>query len=172
MAVVVLLILVIAWVIVLAPPLLRSRGEIRRTDSIGNFHHSLGVLGRTQGLDGRSSMPAGVRADGPLTPPLAARMGTASMSPTTASQRSARRRREVFTVLGAAATLTLLAALTVGGAMWGLHLLADLLLGAYAALVAWFRQLSIEHQQKVRYLPAARGHAPAPLAALRRTASS
>lgn len=169
----VLLILVIAWVIVLAPPLLRSRGELRRTDSIGSFHHSLGVLGRTHGLDARrTSVPMGARSGGPLTPPLAARMGTAAMPPTTASQRSAKRRREVFTVLGAAASLTLLAALTVGGALWGLHLLADLLLGAYAALVAWFRQLSLEHQQKVRYLPAARGHAPVPLAALRRTASS
>lgn len=170
MAVVVLLILVVAWVIVLAPPLLRSRGELRRGDSIGSFHHSLGVLGRTQSFDGGASSP--MRTGGPLTPPLAARMGTTAMPQSSASQRSAKRRREVFTVLGAAATVTLLAAVTIGGPMWGLHLLADLLLGAYAALVAWFRQLSLEHQQKVRYLPAARGHAPAPLAALRRTASS
>lgn len=171
MAVVVLLILVIAWVIVLAPPLLRSRGELRRSDSIGSFHHSLGVLGRTQSFDGGASSPK-MRTSGPLTPPLAARMGTTAMPQTTASQRSAERRREVFTVLGAAATVTLLAAVTIGGPMWGLHIFADLLLGSYAALVAWFRQLSLEHQQKVRYLPPARGHTPAPLAALRRTASS
>lgn len=170
MAVVVLLILVVAWVIVLAPPLLRSRGEHRRIDSIGGFNQRLGALGQRQALSGGSPAYGGA----PLTPPLAARMGTmvAPMRPMSASQRSAKRRREVFTVLGAAAGLTLLAALAAGGSMWGLQVLADLLLVAYAGLVAWFRQLSIEHQQKVRYLQPARASASAPPYALRRTASS
>ena len=169
MAVVVLALLVAAWVVVLAPPLLKSRGNPRSGDSIGDFNHRLGVLGRANGT-GTGPVPA-LRRTGPLpalsspVPPLS------SPVPFTAAQQSAKRRRDCFTVLGGAAGITfLLAAVSGSGAVWKLHLMADVLLGAYVALYLWYRQAAAERLAKVRYLPAPASAAPG--LSLRRTASS
>lgn len=164
----VLALLVAAWVVVLAPPLLKSRGNPRSGDSIGDFNYRLGVLGRANGTGtgpavGRTGqLPALSAPQSPLYAP-APRLS--------AAQSSARRRRDCFTVLGGAAAITFLLAVASGsGAVWKLQILADVMLGAYAALYMWYRQAAAERLAKVRYLPAPAGAAPE--LALRRSASS
>lgn len=175
MAVVVLALLVAAWVAVLAPPLLKSRGNplkslggTRPGDSIGDFNYRLGVLGRANGT-GLGPAP---RTTGPL-PTLsapAAPIYGANPHPD-AAQVSAKRRRDVFTVLGGAVAITLiLAVASRSGAVWMLQVVADLLLGAYGALYVWYRRTPVERLAEVRYLPRAASRAPE--LALRRTASS
>ena len=171
----VLALLVAAWVIVLAPPLLRSRGNPlkslggpRSGDSIGDFNYRLGVLGRANG----TGLGPQARTTGPLpalslpaAPLYAPGVGAA------AAQISAKRRRDVFTVLGGAVGITLLLASVSGsGAVWKLQLLTDLALAGYVGLYLWYRRAVAERLAKVSYLPRSSA-VPAGLA-LRRTASS
>jgi len=175
LAVVVLALLVAAWVAVLAPPLLRTRGNPlkslgtpRPSDSIGDFNYRLGVLGRANGTgDGPQR-----RTTGPLPALSAPALPNFGSSPyLDAAQLSAKRRRDVFTVLGGAAGITFVLAVVSGSsAVWELQIFADLLLGAYGALYVWYRRMAAERLAEVRYLPRAVS-APAELA-LRRTASS
>ncbi len=171
----VLALLVAAWVVVLAPPLLRSRGNPlrslgapRSSDSIGDFNYRLGVLGRANG----TGLGPVARQAGPL-PSLSAPVSPIQGAgpDLDAAQLSAKRRRDVFTVLGGAAAITLFLAVVSGsGAVWRLQVLADLLLGAYVGLYAWYRRPAAEPLAKVSYLP--RASSPAPELALRRTAGS
>ena len=171
----VLALLVAAWVAVLAPPLLRTRGNPlkslgapRSGDSIGDFNYRLGVLGRANGT-GFGPQP---RTTGPL-PSLSAPASPVYTADrcSNAAQLSAKRRRDVFTVLGGAAAITFVLAVVAGsGAVWKLQLLADLLLGTYVALYFWYRRAAVESLVTVRYLP--RATSAAPELALRRTASS
>ncbi|MCZ7535282.1 MAG: hypothetical protein M5T61_04605 [Acidimicrobiia bacterium] len=175
MAVVVLALLVAAWVVVLAPPLLRSRGNPlkslgtpRSGDSIGDFNYRLGVLGRANG----TGLGPPARTSGPLpslSAPVSPIQGVGpDLDPALVS---AKRRRDCFTVLGGAAGITLFLAVVSGsGAVWRLQVLADLLLGAYVALYAFYRRSAAERLATVRYLP--RAASPAPELALRRTAGS
>ncbi len=72
-----------------------------------------------------------------------------------------RRRRDVlFTLVGAAGRTLVLAVLLGGIAIW-FHLLADVLVVAYVALLVQIRRSEAERSAKVRYLPAAR-RAPGP----------
>jgi hypothetical protein len=77
----------------------------------------------------------------------------------------------VLLVLAVAVLSTLLLAVMGGTpAFWGVQLLADALLAGYVVLLVRLKQAAMDHQTKVRYLPA---HAAAPSTlALRRTASS
>jgi hypothetical protein len=110
----------------------------------------------------RASRPRAVR---PLTGPV-------EPVRTRAAERSARRRREVVTVLFTAAMLTAAVASAIGGnALWGLQLLNDLLLLTYVAGMLWFKSNGIDRARTVRYLPPVRPR-PVPAYALRRTASS
>jgi hypothetical protein len=89
-----------------------------------------------------------------------------------AAERSARRRREVVTVLFAATTLSAAVASAIGGtAVWGLQILTDLALLTYVVGMAWFRSNGATRARNVHYLPQVRPR-PAPAYALRRTASS
>jgi len=172
---VVLALLVAAWVAVLAPPLLRSRGNPlkslgtpRSGDSIGDFNYRLGVLGRANGT-GDGPPP---RTTGPLPLLSAPSLPYFGASPQLdAAQLSAKRRRDVFTVLGGAAGITFMLAVVSGSsAVWKLQIIADLLLGAYGALYVWYRRAAAERLAEVRYLP--RAASTSPELALRRTASS
>jgi hypothetical protein len=87
-------------------------------------------------------------------------------------ERSARRRREVVTVLFAATTLSAAVASALGGsAVWALQILTDLALLTYVLGMLWFRGNGANRARNVHYLPQVRPR-PAPAYALRRTASS
>ena len=151
MAIPVLVILAVLWAVVLVPPLLRSRGEARRSDSVGDFRYRLGVLSKTGGHSGAATRR-------PSTGPAPRGM-----------TRAQRRRRDVLLVLGVAVMLTLgLAAGTGLTVVWVAQLLVDTLLVAYVLAIASMRSAVTERRAKVAYLPN-RGR---PELLLRRTGSS
>jgi hypothetical protein len=172
---VVLLVLAALWAVVLVPPLLRSRTE-RAGDSIGDFHYRLGVLSRTNGSDEHPMRAARAAAPpvppGARIPPVPATGVSAALGPLrlATSARAAKRRRDALRTLLGAVGITMLVAYATGApALWAVHVLADLALGAFVGLWAWIRSLDLERAEKVRFLPAP---TPAPELALRRTASS
>jgi hypothetical protein len=198
-------VLLVAWIVVLVPPVLRARNDSRsRGDSIGDFQNRLGVLGRTHSRQSwRKPKPVGAgrgdrRGDLGQMPGVAslgpravaapnrlaaARLGTRRSIPTPlagplepvrtpGAERSARRRREVVTVLFTSAILSAAVASAVGGtALWALHILIDLLLLTYVGGMLWFRSNGADRKRTVHYLPTVRPR-PVPAYALRRTASS
>lgn len=139
----IILVLVVAWVVILARPLMRAR-DSHRGRSIGSFTQKLGSLGRTHGS--RPSTPAGIGSS--LSAPLSPR-GPSSGGAMTPVQR---RRRDVLIGLGAAVAATILLAFVVGGLTWLLPLLCLGLLGAYVVLLLQIKQASAERRAKVRYL--------------------
>ena len=149
MAIPVLVILAVLWAVVLVPPLLRSRTEARRSDSIGDFSYRLGVLSKTGGhASAAGSQPRGY--------------ARAGMS------RAQRRRRDVLIVLGGLAVLTLgVAAGTGSSMMWAVQLLADALLVVYVLALVRMKNVASERRAKVAYLPSRQ-----PELVLRRTGSS
>jgi hypothetical protein len=141
---VVFVILAALWVVVLLPPLLRSR-TVRSNDSIGDFNHRLDLLGRTNGA---------LRPDTTRVP---------------AGARMAKRRRDVARALLLTAIGTgLLAVATNWAFMWAVNVLADLSLIAFFGLLVWIRSVQNERALKVRSIPVRRT-ADLPL---RRAASS
>lgn len=157
MAILVLVILAVLWAVVLVPPLLRSRSDSRRSDSVGDFRYRLGVLSKT---GGHGHMRMATRA--PHQDPYASR-GAAGMT------RAQRRRRDVLLALTFAAVLTVgLAAGTGSTMMWALQLLADALLVVYVLAIVRMRSVATDRRAKVAYLPNRAG----PELMLRRTGSS
>jgi hypothetical protein len=161
----VLLILAVLWAAVLVPPVLRARSENRRGDRIGPLRLGAYVrspslaafgppplLGGRSGPDrsaGRSRASLRHRADGPPRAP-------AEITPTQ------KRRRDVMLVLVGGVVLSLvLAAFTGTAFLWALHLLADVLLGAYVLLLVRIRQrtapypvaapIPLERQRQLRH---------------------
>jgi hypothetical protein len=186
----VLIILAVLWAVVLVPPLLRSRGQ-RTADSIVDFNRKLDVLGQTNGnleleLDETDApVPgSGVVQPGlsfPTPSPLAARPLRSAPVPrmtvgaySTASQRSAKRRREVLQVLGLSIVCTLLLANGMhSGAAWALQIFVDVIAVAYLGLWAWTRSVEADRMNKVRYMPDLRvPEMRVPEMSLRRSASS
>jgi len=164
----VLIILAVLWAVVLVPPLLRSRGQ-RSADSIVDFNYKLDMLGHMNGSRRRRRREGApvMMAGSPVNPGALAPVPYAR--PSTAAQRSARRRRAVFQALGGSFVATLLLATGEHAlAFWLLQLTVDLLAVAYLALWAWVRSLEADRIQKVRYIPELR----VPELALRRSASS
>ena len=173
-------ILAVAWIVVLVPPVLRARADSRsRGDSIGDFQNRLGVLSRTHPSRHSRRAARAARSDmrpvpGPRlvrSPAATALAGPVSPTRTWAAERSARRRREVVTVLFAATTLSAATASALGGAAWAFQILCDLVLLSYVVGMLWFRSNTAGRARTVRYLPQVRPR-PAPAYALRRTASS
>ena len=157
----VLFILAVLWAVVLVPPLLRSRSQ-RSADSIVDFNYKLDVLGQTNGhleIENVSAANQGpVIPDRMLVPAIRA----------SATQRAARRRRDVVRALTLSITVTLLlAAATDAPAAWALQILVDVMALAYLGLWAWLRTQD-QRGETVRYMPERR----APELALRRSASS
>ena len=149
MAIPVLVILAVLWAVVLVPPLLRSRNEARRSDSVGDFSYRLGVLSKTGG----HAVVAGRHPKG---------YAPSGMS------RTQRRRRDVLVALGGFAVLTLgVAAGTGTTLMWAVQLLADALLVVYVLALVRMKNLATERRVKVAYLPSRQ-----PELVLRRTGSS
>src|SRR4029453_209597 len=104
-------------------------------DSISSFQRQLSVLERRAG----TASPAPYRA------------ATPSIQPSARLTRSEarKRRRDVLYTLAGAAILTFPLAVILGGPVWGLHLLCDLLLGAYVVLLIQTQQRMGERDTKV-----------------------
>jgi hypothetical protein len=193
----VLLVLAGIWAAVLIPPAVRARAEGRPGDSIHNFKRQLTVLRRTGPHTGRvaggdhwyrshTSQPALTPVHGPLrstrTSPAAAyrsparAVRQASPAVSAARSRTIRRRRDVLSALLVAALATLALGLLFSmGIMLVAHVVADVLLVAYVALLVHQRNVAAERDMKVRFLPQAHRLDPALLRAepalLRRSAN-
>jgi hypothetical protein len=169
----VLLILAVVWMAVLLPPYLQSRSESRPADSISSFKRQLSVLERRASVVNPARRPAA--GSRPSRPRHTASYGLGLRTVPMGTTRTwaQRRRRDVALTLVGAAGLTFMMALMLGGPVWGLHLLCDVLLGAYLYLVALVRQRAIQQSTKVRYLAPAPAPAPAraPALLLRRSGS-
>ena len=174
----VLLVLAGLWAAVLIPPAVRARAEGRPGDSIRNFKRQQSVLRRTgphrASLNGggraaggdhwyRSSQATLTPVHGPLrsgrTAPMTAHrapvrvMRTASPA-SAARSRTIRRRRDILTALLVAACSTLALGLLFSiGIMLVAHVVADILLVAYVALLVHQRNVAAERDMKVRFLP-------------------
>ena len=171
----VLLVLAGIWAAVLIPPAVRARAEGRPGDSIHNFKRQLTVLRRTgphrasvAGGDhwyrSHASQPALTPVHGPLrssrTVPAAAYRSPAraarvvSPAASAARSRTIRRRRDVLSALLVAVVATLALGLLFNmGIMLVAHVVADVLLVAYVALLVHQRNVAAERDMKVRFLP-------------------
>jgi hypothetical protein len=173
--------LAIVWIAVLVPPALRARAEGRPGDSISAFRRQLVVLRRTRPHAQRAMVPerpvghAYIAQPGvPVTsltarravaarrtPPAGARALATAGLPSTRS-RTLRRRRDVLVGLLAMAAVSLVLGVVLGSlALLLAHLVADVLLVAYVALLIRQRTLAAEREMKVRFLPEARPMQPA-----------
>jgi hypothetical protein len=144
------------WALVLIPPLLRARTS-RSSDSIGDFNYRLGVLSRTGGFSrrraARRQLPALSSPMAPRTtaavPVYAPSAGMYGSRPT-ASQRAAKRRRDITLGLVVAAVVSLaVAAVAQSSSVWFLQVLVDLLLVGYVGLCAWFRSTPMARGSRV-----------------------
>ena len=158
----VLILLAIVWAIVLVPPLVRNRADLRPGSSVSSFRQDLAVIGRT-------TPTSSLR---PPSLPGVARPAAAAPLPGTPGGRAAarKRRRDVLFTLGGVAGFTFLLALAFGGPMLLLHLGVDAALAGYVYLLVQMRKLAEEQAVKVRYLASPVQSQPR-LVAVRRTAS-
>ena len=159
----VLFILAVIWAAVLLPPYLQNRSESRPADSISSFQRQLSVLERRAvGVNPslQRSAPSGRSFRSEFTP-AALRLSRSEAK---------RRRRDVLFTLAGAAGITFLMALMLGGPVWGLHLLCDVLLAGYVVLLVQVQQRATERDAKVRYLPS-RSVRAEPALLLRRSGS-
>jgi len=166
---VVLLILAGIWAAVLVP-WVRSRVEPGPADSIGSFRRQLGVLQRTGPVTvapaNRLRVPpynpgvptpytpyAGMHSVASAAVASAARRGP--LSPEAARRaRTLRRRRDVlFTLAGGAVGTLVLGFLPPLRMLWLAHVVVDLLLAGYIALLVRIRNQAAEREIKLRFLP-------------------
>jgi len=161
----VLFILAAVWAAVLLPPWLQNRSESRPADSITSFRRQLSVLSRSNAI-----AQGGAPGYLPAPPAGQAFPVYASAGLTMSRSEARRRRRDVLFTLLAAAGLTLVLGVVLGGPVLFLHLFVDVLLLAYVALLARVQKLAVERETKVRYLPHRPG-SPEPALLLRRSGS-
>jgi membrane protein implicated in regulation of membrane protease activity len=140
----VLFILAVIWAAVLLPPYLQNRSESRPADSISSFQRQLSVLERRAVVVNPSlQRSASVRSlHSEVTPAMRLSRNEAK-----------KRRRDVLFTLAGAAGVTFVMALMLGGPVWGLQLMCDVLLAGYVVLLAQVQQRATERDTKVRYLP-------------------
>lgn len=163
-----LILLAIVWAIVLVPPLVRNRAELRPGSSVSSFRQDLAVIGRTTPTS--SLRPPALPGVAPT-----ARVGSTPaggpLAGTPGGRAAARkRRRDVLFTLGGVAGFTFLLAIAFGGPMLILHLLVDMAFAGYLYLLVQMRKLAEEQAVKVRYLAAPPQSQPR-LVSVRRTAS-
>jgi hypothetical protein len=150
----VLVILAVIWAAVLLPPFIQHRSESRPADSISTFRNQLSVLERRAMAAPGATPTRQARA----VPAGAPRLDRARL----ARLEAKKRRRDILVTLLAAAGLTLVLGLALPQVLL-LHLVIDLLLVAYVALLVRQRRIVEERAMKVRYLRA-------PVANVRRSA--
>lgn len=180
----ILVVLAIIWVLVLVPPVIRARAEGRPGDSISAFRRQLAVLRRARpgsprgGSDWSAARAPISRPTVRPGPPIASlavhraqlngRAGSANPRAFAAAglrsprSRALRRRRDILVGLLATAAATLVLGVLPGlRVMLMAHLVVDVLLIAYVALLIRQRTLAAEREMKVRFLPGPRVMAPA-----------
>lgn len=149
--------LAVVWVIVLLPEVIRKLSATRSSDSIRTFNHQLSALRRQNdnGLAGGSmgsnviNMNGGPSGRGQRAPQRPAPQVPASVR---------KRRQEVMTALGSAAVLTLLCAIAFSPVFLVLHIIVDVLLVTYLALVAQANKAPSQAMSR----PLSMGYAPLP----------
>lgn len=104
-----------------------------RTDAISSFSHGMGSLGGTAAR------------------PLSLTSGGFELKPRSVGA-AARRRQQVFAVLGTLAVFSLLAAMVLGPIAVLVHVLLDVAIVAYAYAVVQRRNLAAEREMKVQML--------------------
>jgi hypothetical protein len=174
LAIPVLLILAVLWAAFFVWPLISGRSERRAHDSIHDFTHALGAIGKTGGFRRRKKEPLPSPIPVAL-PPVRGLANGATQVRVGGMSRAQRRRRDVLLTLGVLVLGSLLLAFLSGSTMlWLVQLLTDGLLVAYVALLVRMKNAALDRRNKVRYLPARRPvpQAPVHTLALRRTASS
>lgn len=170
----VLLVLAAAWAAVLIPSALRARAEGRPGDSIGDFHRQLAGLHRSRPSSPQARLgyprmaqgrvPQGPMSQGRIPQSLTSRVGADSYRHSAADtipvkagpsrSRTLKRRRDVLATLAIISVATLiLGAFPVLRALWTVHLLVDIALIGYVALLLRLRNVSAETEMKVRFLP-------------------
>lgn len=141
----VLFILAVVWAVYLAS-WLRSRTRHRSVNSIASFNHHLTVLERTSpARHGIAAVPHRGRLGAAGVPRSIPRGGMRL-------DEARRRRRDVLYGLLGAAFVTFALAVIAGGVLLWLHLLVDVLLVTYVALLVRAQRLAQERRAKVRYL--------------------
>jgi hypothetical protein len=177
LTIVVLLILVVVWVAVLAPSLLRRRFERRSGDSIGEFHQHLRVLRRTgpvlvppavrlttavpEDSAGHRSRHAAVggrgliliRPDATVPPPRRVASGTQRPDPYFRPE-ACKRRRDVLAVMGCVIIGSgVLGAIPVLRPLLGLTAFALVVAALYVVMLVRLGGRASERAAKLRYLP-------------------
>lgn len=149
--------LAFVWALVLVPPALRRR-KIRPGSSVSTFRRSLDVLGR--------ATPSRFPATAAARPARSVPPGGPQPRVRSAVRK---RRRDVLLTLAGTAAFTLLLSVAFGGVAIALHLVADVVLGAYVYLLVQMRKRAAEQAVKVRYLDAAPLASQPRLVAVRRS---
>ena len=160
-----LLFLAVLWAAV-AASFLRERIGGATGDSVVSFRRQLHVLQRTG--------PVSVPPANTLHISSAPGIGLGAPAPLSSVElrraRTLKRRRDVlFSLLGAMGVTLVLGAIPALRALWGLHVVLDLLFAGYVAALVRLRNIAAERDMKLRFLPGA-AHAE-PALALRRSAN-
>jgi len=139
---VILVVLALIWVLALTPTLLRKLAERESTYSVAKFNRSLRVMRRAY-----PSIAAAAQHGG-YVPPVRSQMAVAR-----ATAPSARRRRQVLTVLTGTLVGTLLLGAIPGLQMaWDVSLLTFAMTVGYVALLVHFRHVATERAEKVVFI--------------------
>ena len=134
----ILVVLALVWVLALTPTLLRKLAERESTYSVAKFHRSLGVMRRAYPGMAAAAQHGGI---------------VAVRTPVKATGPSAKRRRQVLTILTGTVVGTLLLGLVPGLQMaWDVSLLAVALTAGYVALLIHFRRVAVERSEKVVFI--------------------
>lgn len=139
----------ILWAAVLLPPVIRNRDVLTRplaaVASVGRSASrvTVGSAARSAGRPRVGASLSGVRS----RRLRAFRSAATSVPDDVGSAR--RRRRDLLLTLGGVAIFTFLGGVAVGGAVWMVHFLVDLLLVGYAMLVTQRHQLEAERRETV-----------------------
>lgn len=175
----------VAWAVVLVPDFIRRNAASRRSDTIGQFARNLSSLERSApvGVHRPASsfqhhnvvqFPGGRALTGPVAPlgePTidlrdgAPRRVTPAAGPAARTRRPSaakQRRKDILTALVAAAVLTFLGSVSLGGALVMVNAVVDVALVAYlGALALVSRKERMRAQVGVLYTAQFRGVAPA-----------
>lgn len=164
----VLLLLAVIWATVLIPPIVRARAENRPAGSIVDFRRRLHVLAHATP---QAPDAVGAHPRRPASPSRASRPAAVASRPALSRQRrSIKRRRDILLgLLVAMAGSLVLGFLPPLRVLWAVHALLDVLFVAYVATLIYLRNLAVEREMNLRFLPTPAAAEPALL--LRRSAN-
>jgi hypothetical protein len=135
----------ILWAAVLLPPVIRNRDVLTRPLA------AVASVGRSTGRPMVGASMTGIRSRRLRAfrsrRLRAFRLAATSVPDDVGSAR--RRRRDLLLTLGGVAAFTFLGGVAVGGTVWMVHFLVDLLLVGYAVLVTQRHQLEAERRETV-----------------------